>query len=82
MPKRFSTPGRKLSTTTSAFLMSSRNTTFPSSFLRSMTILFLLRLNVKNKPLAPLNGATDGFLPRSPVGDSTLITSAPISESI
>src|SRR3954463_7855273 len=75
MPRRFATPGRKPSTTTSALATSLATTPAASACLRSSEMLRLLRFSVSN--------CTGTYArPGSPRGGSTLITSAPRSARI
>src|SRR5437762_94466 len=75
MPRRFATPGRKPSTTTSARSTSFSTTALASAFLRSTAMLRLFRFSVSN-----CTGTYER--PGSPRGGSTLITSAPRSARI
>src|SRR3982750_3085719 len=75
MPRRFATPGRKPSTTTSALATSLPTTLAASACLRSSEMLRLLRFSVSN-----CTGTYER--PGSPRGGSTLITSAPRSARI
>src|SRR3954468_2598085 len=75
MPRRFATPGRKPSTTTSALATSLPTTPAASACLRSSEMLRLLRFSVSN-----CTGTYER--PGSPRGGSTLITSAPRSARI
>src|SRR5687767_4708732 len=84
MPSRSATPGRKLSTITSAsrnrFVSRSR----PSDCLRSRTTLRLFRLSARNGALSSpfiCNRRPPIARERSPSGGSTLMTSAPRSAS-
>ena len=74
--------GRTLSIRTSAVSISRRSAAWPSSVFRSRTMLRLLRLMCMNS--APMPGLRIGPILRdpSPCGDSTLITSAPMSPRI
>ena len=81
MPSRFGTPGPKLSRTMSARRASSRAIFFPASDFRSIEMLRLLRLALRNTvppPGPPRNGGHNRVSSPWPVA-STLITSAPKS---
>ena len=71
-------PGRKFSSMTSRWPISSSAAAWPSGVSMSSTTLFLLRLNVRKKPM-PRPGSLRVL---SPPGGSTLITSAPRSARI
>src|SRR5438445_2254893 len=75
MPRRFATPGRKPSTTMSAFFTSFSTTCREGEDFRSRAKLLLLRFSV-------LNCTGTYARPGSPRGGSTLITSAPRSAKI
>src|SRR5882672_4936682 len=72
------TPGRKFSTTTSAVATRRRAAATAAGRFRSSTTLFFPVLSWPNELLAPSrNGWRERIM--SPSGDSSLITSAPIS---
>ena len=79
-PSRSRTPGRKFSTSTSAPSSSRSIASSPSSVLRSRTTARLLRPTTFHMNDSPSCGSRQP-MPRvpSPLGDSTLMTSAPKS---
>ncbi len=81
-PSRFAAAGRMLWTKTSAVSTSRNSASRPGPLLRSSVMLRLLRLTARCIADMPLlrRGPVSRF--GSPAGDSTLITSAPMSPRI
>src|SRR4029450_2111384 len=80
-PSRSMVPGRKFSSTTSAFAMSPWRMAWPSGAFRFSVRLFLLRFtDMKYVASPPANGAQPRVSSPLP-GSSILITSAPMSPS-
>jgi len=75
-PSRAITPGRKLSTRTSALASNSSSVALSATCFKFSAMLRLLRFHIMNGTLSP---ARNGGVRRtsSPSGGSTLITSAP-----
>src|SRR5258708_3972372 len=78
-PRRFMTPGRMLSTSTSAWATSLRAADRSPEHFRSSEMPRLLRLTAWKTALSFPIQPGPNFLPSSPSGGSTLMTSAPIS---
>src|SRR5688572_7114342 len=81
MPSLSITPGRKLSSTTSACLAMRLTSGGPAEFFRSTTSERLLRLKLIDTTDSPCCQGGPSLRPRSPEGASILNTSAPRSPS-